>query len=170
MELCADYEGEWAHGRYSGPGVFSNEKGKYVGEFENFQFHGEGTFYCPTNKGGGRWEGTWENGVMVEGKFIFEDDLVYEDKNWAYGTKTDPRFTKEIKEGVSPQGPLKYHMAKQENLDRLPEGCFDTIDGYLDPKSFIIREYGTGNELRRPTQQEREWTIANARVGDVPLE
>ena len=107
MDLCGDYDGEIENNRYSGPGTYENAQGKYVGEFENGQFQGEGTFYCAKSKGGGRWEGTWNNGVMTEGKFIFDDDLVYEEKQWAYCSQRDVRFASEISAGIKKEGPLK---------------------------------------------------------------
>lgn len=36
--------------------------------------------------GSGRYEGTWEKGKLVDGKFIFKDDLVYEEEKWGYCT------------------------------------------------------------------------------------
>ena len=171
MDLCGDYDGEMSGNRMNGVGTYENANGKFVGEFENGKFHGQGTFYCPKSKGGGRWEGYWENDVMVEGKFIFDDDLVYEQSNWAYCSQRDPRFAAELKSGdVNKMGPLRDDMAVQENLKRLPKGCYDTVDGYLDPKTFIIHEYGTGNQVRRPEQAEREHIIANYRFGDVEIE
>ena len=32
----------------------------------------------------GRYEGTWEKGILVDGNFIFHDDLVYEKEKWGY--------------------------------------------------------------------------------------
>ena len=58
--------------------------GKYDGEFVNGLFDGEGTLYMPD--GSGRYEGTWEKGKLVDGKFIFKDDLVYEEEKWGYCT------------------------------------------------------------------------------------
>ena len=58
--------------------------GKYDGEFLNGLFDGEGTLYMPD--GSGRYEGTWEKGKLVDGNFIFNDDLVYEEEKWGYCT------------------------------------------------------------------------------------
>ena len=166
MDLAGMYEGEFQSGRYHGAGKFENEHGIYLGDFENGHFHGNGTYYIKKEKGGGRWEGYWEAGHLIEGEFIFDDDLVYDKNNWAYCSSRDPRFVKEIKDGVNIKGPLRDPSAKIENLENLPAGCYDCVDGYLDPKSFIVKDYATGNELRRPTQEEREWTIANARISE----
>ena len=170
MDLCGEYEGETASNRMNGAGTYENEQGKFVGEFENGQFHGTGTFYCPKSKGGGRWEGFWEEGVMTDGKFIFDDDLVYEESQWAYCSNRDARFRNEIKDGVSKLGPLRDDMSKQENLQLIPKGCYDTVDGYLDPKTFIIHEYGTGSQVRRPEQEEREAIIAKCRYGEADID
>ena len=161
MDACGSYEGEYAHGRYNGAGRYENDQGVYVGDFDNGHFHGDGSLYLPQEKGGGRWEGYWENGSLIEGRYIFDDDLVYENEYWAFCSNKDPRFVKEIKDGISIKGPLRDIVVNPDNIDKLPPGCFDCVDGYLDPKSFIIREYGTDNELRRPTQEEREWAMQN---------
>ena len=60
-------------------------RGKYDGEFSNGLFDGEGILYLPD--GSGRYEGTWEKGKLVDGKFIFKDDLVYEEEKWGYCTE-----------------------------------------------------------------------------------
>jgi len=169
MDFYGLYDGEKQDGRMHGAGIYENALGKYVGEFENGQFHGNGTFYCPAEKGGGRWEGYWENGVMTEGRFVYNDDLVYEEKNWAYCTKRDPRFRDELTTNIKREGPLRDDMAKQANLQKLPKETYDAGDGYLDPTTYIIHEYGTGDQVRRPEQEQREWIIANGRKGEVDL-
>ena len=76
----------------------------------------------------------------------------------------------EIKEGVENGAGLKYETAVKKNVGKLPPGCYDTIDGYLDPRSYVINSYDDGKELRRPDQKEREWIIENCRKGPEPEE
>jgi hypothetical protein len=62
-------------------------------------------------------------------------------------------------------GPLALESVSSQHVAKLPPGCFDTIDGYLDPKSYIIRSYENGDEVRRPDVQERQWITQNCRMG-----
>ena len=95
---------------------------------------------------------------------------MYEEEKWGYCTNQDSRFAVEIKEGVPKEGPLVYETSVKRNIGKLPPECFDTIDGYLDPKSYIIRSYRDGNEVRRPDVKERTWIIQNCRVGEGTAE
>ena len=49
----------------------------------------------------------------------------------------------------------------------MPPECYDTIDGYLDVKSFVIKSYNDGKEVRRPDVKERDWIKENCRVGEL---
>ena len=82
----------------------------------------------------------------------------------------DARFVIEIKEGIDIGGPLKYETAVKGHVGKLPPGCYDTIDGYLDPKSYVIKSYQDDKEIRRPEQKEREWIIENCRLQPEPEE
>jgi len=113
---------------------------------------------------GGKFEGIFDKGRFVSGKFIFEDGLDYEEKDWKYCSEEDPRFYREIEQGVPLDGPLKYSTARA-NPPKLPAGCYDTIEGYFDPKSGWIRDYGTNREIRKPDADEGLWMAANFRVG-----
>ena len=53
----------------------------------------------------------------------------------------------------------------KKNIGKLPPECYDTIDGYLDVKSYVIKSYADGKEVRRPDVKERTWIIDNCRVG-----
>jgi hypothetical protein len=41
----------------------------------------------------------------------------------------------------------------------------DVIEGYYDPKKNYIYNYESGNEIRQPEAQERDWIMMNCRVG-----
>ena len=45
--------------------------------------------------------------------------------------------------GVPLEGPLK-HMICHKREVRLPAKCYDTVDGYYDPKKYVICSYETG--------------------------
>ena len=78
MDQACIYDGEFEQGRFCGAGIYETTLGRYNGEFLNGLFDGEGILYLPNNQG--RYEGIWEKGKLVEGKYIFNDDLVYEGK------------------------------------------------------------------------------------------
>ena len=82
----------------------------------------------------------------------------------------DARFVIEIKEGIQRGAPLKYETAVKKHVGKLPPGCYDTIDGYLDPKSYVIKSFEDNKEIRRPDQKEREWILENCRMQPEPEE
>lgn len=65
---------------------------------------------------------------------------------------------------------MKYETAIKKHIGKLPVGCYDAIDGYLDPRSYVIKSYLDGKEIRRPDQKEREWIIENCRMEPEPKE
>ena len=113
---------------------------------------------------GGRFEGDFEKGKYIRGTFYFDDGLDYDDQDWKYCSEEDPRFWCERQEGISIKGPLKYPCANPRP-PRLPLGCYDTIDGYFDPKAGCVREYFSHHEIRRPDPEEIRWIQSNCRVG-----
>lgn len=66
--------------------------GKYQGQFLNGLFDGEGALYMH----GGRFQGTWKKGKLIEGRFIFDDGLKYktidDPDKWKYLNVQDPRY------------------------------------------------------------------------------
>ena len=63
------YIGEWKNDRYHGQGIFTFANGdKYVGEFEYGNFHGEGIKYLANGKI--EESGLWKDGVLVKSKFV----------------------------------------------------------------------------------------------------
>jgi hypothetical protein len=72
--------------------------GRYVGNFVDGQFHGEGSLFVK----GGYFKGDFEYGRLVEGKFVFTDGLECENLvEWDYCTPEDPRFKAEMDKGYS---------------------------------------------------------------------
>ena len=82
------------------------------------QLSGEGTLYFPTI---GRFEGRWDRGKVIkvlaltdaaldlsnsiviapclqwpQGKYVFEDGLVYDERKWEYCPERDRRFRKQL--------------------------------------------------------------------------
>mmetsp|Transcript_21498 Transcript_21498/g.31213 ORF Transcript_21498/g.31213 Transcript_21498/m.31213 type:complete len:180 (+) Transcript_21498:141-680(+) len=159
-DICK-HKGGLVGSRFDGHGNYdSAHGGKYIGNFLEGLFHGEGTLYVK----GGYFKGEWEYGKMVEGKFYFSDGLEYEaGDEWTYCTEEDPRFQAEIEKGVEVGGELLYTTANPDP-PRLPPGCYDIRTGYYDPKENSIMSYTTNDPLRPVDDAERDWIIANCRV------
>jgi hypothetical protein len=68
--LQGEYEGASQGGRWDGFGTYSvvahGQQCSYTGSFENGVFHGAGTMYVK----GGKLEGRWEHGKMVDGELL----------------------------------------------------------------------------------------------------
>lgn len=104
----------------------------------------------------------------VEGTFIFNDGLIFEDKEWPYCTTADRRFHTEIEgEGVKPAG--ECQVANAVDPPALPVGCYDVADGYYNPDSCKVHSYETGEELREPAAKEVDWILSKCRVGVAPV-
>lgn len=162
IPLAGEYTGDYLHGRFNGKGVYAYNNWKYEGSFVDGEFHGEGTLYVK----GGYYKGFWQRGVLVDGGFIFDDGLPYLKvglKFWEYCSDYDPRFYSEIKDGLKVgQSLLRVTSHHHEHL---PEGCYDTIDGYYDPKKHVIFSYLNNEELRTPNTEEIDFILKNCRVG-----
>lgn len=160
--LIPEYNGEFASGRFSGAGTYELEGlGKYTGQFANGKFHGYGSLAVP----GGKYEGQWEEGLLISGGFIFEDGLSHQRRKWDYCTSKDPRFYKEIMDGTSIDGPLRNEFP-QKVAPKLPANCYDLIYGYYDPFNGNIYSYDTMKDvLRVPLDDEKEWIEKNCRKG-----
>jgi hypothetical protein len=163
MELAGNYEGDMLDGRFHGHGIYRYQDCRYEGSFHNGKFHGEGILFVK----GGRYRGLWKHGQLVDGGFIFEDELHYlkvGHKFWDYCSPQDRRFYNEIKDGVSKDGPLR-DISSHDRADFLPKGCYDTIDGYYDPKKHMICSYENHEELRAPDPDEIDFILNHCRIG-----
>ena len=114
MDTLASYEGSTEAGRMEGEGIYTYGDGtKYVGQFKNGAFHGEGLCGnhstpnaidgCHTGEGklifaNGEFRGIFNNGKHVDGQFVFSDGLVYVEDDWKYCTSADRRLHSEMKE------------------------------------------------------------------------
>mmetsp|Transcript_26065 Transcript_26065/g.35926 ORF Transcript_26065/g.35926 Transcript_26065/m.35926 type:complete len:167 (+) Transcript_26065:218-718(+) len=164
MNLIGEYSGDQENGRYHGKGVYKLENARYEGNFRNGEFHGEGRMFVE----GGSFQGIWRQGKLVEGCFVFKDDLkhkrVEDKKEWDYCTSSDPRFYNEILEGVKVGDKLR-HQSAHRYATSLPKGCYDTIDGYFDPKKHTVFSYDNNEELRIPDKREIDWIKEHCRIG-----
>eukprot|EP00439_Symbiodinium_sp_Y106_P047663 s291_g6.t1 len=124
------YEGPSKNEWYEGEGKFTFPNGVvYVGQFRKGEFHGQGALVYPN---GGRYQATWERGYAVEGRYVFNDGLLYEDKNWQYVSQGDRRFYTEVKEGLKPAG--ETLLTNEKVPPPIPKGTYDygaALGGFL---------------------------------------
>lgn len=161
--IGSNYKGDMVDGRYHGSGTLTTDKDRYVGEFYNGQFHGEGVMYVT----GGKFVGTWTKGALTKGQFVFTDGLhhrMIDKKFWEYCSHEDPRFYKEIQDGLQLGDPLLHETAHGDSTPRLPLGCYDTVDGYYDPKKLSVCTLATQEAYRMPDKEEKEWIVRNCRL------
>ena len=157
------YQGEFKNGKKYGKGriTWNDGNGKftydngvvYEGEFSKGRFHGKGTLIYPN---GGKFTGDWVNGKLVEGsgKYEFADGLKFEEPNkWDFCTYKDRRFYHEHLHGVDNPKIEKY---AKKLFRPIPEGCYDTGDGYYNPEKGTVFTY-ENVYLREPNEEEEEW-------------
>ncbi|KAF8571709.1 hypothetical protein P879_03102 [Paragonimus westermani] len=158
MEYCGDsYEGEYFNERMEGRGKYTLSTGtRYEGEMKDGMFHGMGTLYFNS---GSKYEAEWINGHPNNGKIIFNDGLEYKE-DAHYCDEYDRRFYTEICKGLKPAG--RSQLVDKEPAREIPEGCYDTGDGFYDPVKRTVMDY-TGKFLRNTDIAEHEWIIAKCR-------
>ncbi|XP_072840610.2 MORN repeat-containing protein 5 isoform X1 [Pogona vitticeps] len=132
---------------------------KYVGEMKDGMFHGRGTLYFPS---GSRYEGTWENGISIEGKYTFADGLEYQDERWHYCDGYDRRFYTEICNGLKPAG--KSQLTNLDPPRTIPPGCYDCGDGFYNPETRVVTDYHH-RFLRNADDDEHDWIVRTCRKG-----
>lgn len=141
-----------------GEGEYSLSTGTvYRGAFCDGMFHGLGTLFFPN---GGRYEGKWKDGIAVEGKYIFPDDLEFKETDWEYCDGYDRRFNTEIKEGLKSSGHTR--LTNFEPTRQIPEGCYDCGDGFYVPEKRTVVDYEL-NFLRYADDDENDWIVSKCR-------
>merc|ERR1712217_237598 len=155
------YEGPEKNDWYEGEGRFKFPNGVvYEGQFRKGEFHGEGALVYPN---GGRYQARWERGYAVEGKYLFNDGLLYEDQNWQYVSQGDRRFYTEVKEGLQPAG--KTLLTNEKVPPPLPKGTYDYGSGYFDPATEQIMSYDGKEVLGYVAEVDERWIKEHCRKG-----
>ena len=149
---------------FNGEGTYSYGMFKYVGMFKDGQFEGPGIVYL---KNGAKFKGEWAKGQLVSGGYIFADGLEYkkvEDETWTYCTRSDPRFFEEIKNGLpnTIEG-ICFDTYRGKTIKAMPNGCYDVGDGYFDPQKISICSFDTGDPIRMPDKDEKDWITSHCR-------
>lgn len=155
------YEGPEKNEWFEGEGKFKFPSGVvYEGQFRKGEFHGEGALVYPN---GGRYQAKWERGYAIEGRYVFNDGLLYEDRNWQYVSQGDRRFYTEVLSGLQPAG--KTLLTNEEVPPSIPKGTYDTGNGYFDPATEQIVSYDGKEVLGYPGDVEERWIKEHCRKG-----
>ncbi|CAH4037979.1 MORN repeat-containing protein 5-like isoform X1 [Pieris brassicae] len=161
----SQYEGTWDVLGMSGYGVYKFPNGViYQGEFDDGLFHGEGELKYPS---GEIIRGKWKKGALIEKTLIFADGLEYDDIDWSYCRMPDRRFTIEHKNGLQPAG--QSYLTPEQPSREVPQGYYDTGDGFYDPKTRVIYSvHDLTAIIRSPSVREQQWIIDNCRSNPIP--
>ncbi|KAF7281970.1 uncharacterized protein LOC143190109 [Rhynchophorus ferrugineus] len=130
------YEGCWDSIGIAGYGTYTFPHGAvYVGYFKDGQFHGKGTITYPM---GHKLKGLWKHGKLISKLFYFADGLKYKEP-WLYCKMPDRRF--QIEFNTSLRGGNKEFLTNRQPTVKIPEGCYDTVDGFYDSSVNCIYSY-----------------------------
>ncbi|XP_051541399.1 MORN repeat-containing protein 5 [Myxocyprinus asiaticus] len=156
--MGSSYNGDYKNIRMEGMGEYTfPTQTRYVGEMKDGMFHGKGVLHFPT---GSKYEGTWEKGISKQGKYTFSDGLEYRETDWDYCDGNDRRFYSERCNGLKPAG--ESQLTDQDPPRVIPDGCYDSGDGFYDPNTRVIKDYD-GKFLRNTDDQEHEWIVRTCR-------
>ena len=88
---------------------------------------------------------------MVKGSYEFTDGLEFKDPSkWDFCTFKDRRFYQEIIHDIKNPDIEKYN---DQLFKTIPEGTYDTGDGFYDPEKGTIFSY-ENQFLRIPNEEE----------------
>ncbi|XP_030754695.1 MORN repeat-containing protein 5-like [Sitophilus oryzae] len=171
------YEGPWNCIGFSGRGTYVYPHGPiYTGTFKDGEFHGLGVISYPM---GHKVKGLWKNGKLVSKCFYFPDGLKATDP-WYYCKIPDRRFQIEFNTSLNSAG--SEFLTNRQPTINLPEGCYDTINGFYDPEANCIYNYDEeglkendptkhircGDTLKRPVlSEESSFIKANYRKSSI---
>ncbi|KAH1005154.1 hypothetical protein HUJ04_006190 [Dendroctonus ponderosae] len=173
----SSYEGSWNALGFAGFGTYVFPHGAiYEGSFRDGQFHGKGTITYPV---GHKLKGYWKNGKLISQIFVFQDGLPMRSP-WTYCQIPDRRF--QIEANTDLRGPGEELQTNRQPTVDVPEGCFDTIDGFFVPGVNCIFQYDEEalangepaehkqhiDSLKRTTlEEERDFIEENFRAAEL---
>ena len=109
----------------------------YDGALVNGRMEGKGnyTLSTDTRNEGDMLDGMF-HGKVISGKYVFVDGLEFDEESWTYCDGYDRRFYTEICDGLKPavRSPLTNRFPPRV----IPEGCYDTGNGFYNPKARIV--------------------------------
>lgn len=113
----------------------------------------------------GKFTGTWERGVVVNGEYAFKDGLLYEEGQggkWKYCNGEDRRFFSETIEGLRPAG--DEQITNEHPAKEIPQGMFDIGRGYFNPTDGNVYSY-EHELIGQPNVETEEWIRSMCRKG-----
>jgi len=161
------YEGEWLNGTRTKGTITYSSGNKYVGNFSDGKFNGEGVFYYVS---GGKYSGNWKNGKMEGyGTIYYQDSWRYVG-NWVanqrvgFGKLYDDlgvlKFEGTFKDDEKSQGTYYYDNNKYVgSFDNGLENGYGTL--YFDNK-----DYYSGNWLNGYQNGSGKYYWANGNYYD----
>ncbi|KAJ9587808.1 hypothetical protein L9F63_018765 [Diploptera punctata] len=153
------YIGTWDIVGMTGDGIYRLPHGViYEGEMHDGMFHGRGTLFYPN---GCKVEGIWCRGRILERKCVFTDGNSYEELEYDYCNKPDRRFATEMDNGLRPAG--RSQITNEHPPRPIPDGCYDTGDGFYNPVTKCLMDPRTGEIKRIPTKSEEQWIMKHCR-------
>ncbi|XP_046387211.1 uncharacterized protein LOC124156609 isoform X2 [Ischnura elegans] len=132
------YEGFWDEDLdvASGKGIYRLPYGvTYAGELHDGRFDGHGVLRYPD---GTTVEGNWSKGHLLEESLevTFRDGLTFDLGDWDYCIPPDRRFQVERLYGA--RGAGRVHLSNAYPTPRIPQGCYDTGDGFFDARTRCV--------------------------------
>ena len=96
---------------------------------------------------------------MLDGSYVFSDGLNYEEPaKWDFCTYKDRRFYHEVLNNIKNPEIEKYN---ERLFKAIPEGTYDTGDGFYDPEKGTIFTY-ENQFMRIPNEEEVNLNLLNS--------
>ena len=104
---------------------------------------------------------------MINGEYIFNDNLTFEKDKWKHCAGDDRRFYQQYLHGIKPSGATQ--QTREDKPYTIPTGTYDTGDGYYEPVKSIIYTFD-GKILRTPEEDEVKFIMAKCRYVPKAIE
>lgn len=126
------YAGEWSPIDMDGVGSYILSHGVvYDGQLKDGMFHGKGVLTYPM---GQMVVGEWYEGEIMSWTFKYKN--IKQCTLDTYCKQPDRRFLKTLYSQLRPAG--KEYLTNDQPTRRIPEGCYDVVDGFYNPKTLWV--------------------------------
>ena len=97
------------------------------------------------------------------GRYLFADNLEHVANMWRYCNGDDRRFYAEALAGQL-EKVTEERQAAEDPPREIPEGMYDSGEGFYDPETRIVTDYETGDFVRRLDDHEHEFVTRRCRA------